>query len=70
MEIKKYENYQVLEFFLRTRRFETSQYVIHYSLVNSECKKYSYKLYKQPGIPSYDIESQLNGEVSKIYELK
>ena len=55
MTINKYLSVNVLEFYINTRPLESTNYTIEYSLKNSECKKYSYKLYKQPWIRKYNI---------------
>ena len=62
MDILEYWSRKWVEFFLNTELQETSYYTIDYTLPNTECKNYDYKLYKQPGIPHYDISIEINGE--------
>ncbi len=50
------------EFFLETQLQETSFFTLKYQLPNHECKPYTYELYKQPGIPLYDITMDIDGD--------
>lgn len=56
MEIIDYGSKKGVEFFLDTRVQETSYYNVNYTLKNPECKNYDFMLYKQAGIPEYDVE--------------
>ena len=66
MEIKEFDNYLSVELFTNTRRLETINNTIEYTIENKDCREYNYKLYKQPWIRSYDIESDINWENFKF----
>lgn len=61
--IKKDKSYKIEEtpqakavtFYIKTKRFETKSVTINYKLQNSECKEYSFNLYKQPWVRKYDL---------------
>ena len=57
-----------VEFFLDTRVQETSYYNVNYTLKNPECENYDFMLYKQAGIPQYDME--INIEDKTIHTLE
>ena len=44
--IQEYENIQVVEFYMDTPRFESSYFVLSYSLENPNCEEYDYVFYK------------------------
>ena len=56
MNVNKYPNATVLDFYLNTRLLESNHFDIEYRIKNLECKDYDFKLYKQPGIRKYNIE--------------
>ncbi|QFR39259.1 DUF4012 domain-containing protein [Candidatus Gracilibacteria bacterium 28_42_T64] len=70
LKIVQYDNYKIAEFFIKTRRLETTQYGLKYSLENSECKNYDFKFYKQPGLQSYDMELEMNNSLIESHGLK
>ncbi|MCD5380361.1 DUF4012 domain-containing protein [Candidatus Gracilibacteria bacterium] len=53
---------QSVNFYMNTPVGETSSFKLEYSIANKECKTYSYKFYKQPGIEQYDININNLGE--------
>ncbi|MCP4523103.1 MAG: DUF4012 domain-containing protein [Candidatus Gracilibacteria bacterium] len=68
--IKYDKNYTILDFYMNTRLYETTRYDIHYELIKESCKGYSYKNYKQPGIPQYDIDFTFGNKKIQIQNLK
>lgn len=68
-EVVDYGSRKWLEFFLETPLLQTSRYSFSYNLPNPECKIYSLKHYKQPGIKSYDIDINFNGDVSRYTDV-
>lgn len=56
MNINKYSQATVVDFYINTRLLETTNFDINYKIPNKECKPYNYKFYKQPGIRDYNIE--------------
>jgi hypothetical protein len=60
--IKNETRYKIAEFFIKTRLYETTTNNIEYTVYKSNCNWYSYKLYKQPGIVSYDMNMKINWE--------
>ncbi len=70
LKIVQYDNYKIAEFFIKTRRLETTQYWLKYSLENSECKNYDFKFYKQPWLQSYDMELEMNNSLIESHWLK
>jgi hypothetical protein len=67
MEISKLRNHTLVEFYTTTRRLEKVFHIIEYVLPNKFCEDYSFRLYKQPGIRSYDIELEKDGQLMKNY---
>ena len=61
-EIVDYWARKWIEFFLDTPLGETSFYSFQYALQNPDCQDYNYMFYKQPGIPSYDISIDVDGQ--------
>ncbi|PID87500.1 hypothetical protein CSB07_00845 [Candidatus Gracilibacteria bacterium] len=68
--VQELNNKKSIEFFMRTKRLETVNKKIKYKLVNNICRKYSFILYKQPGIKSYDISISNNGELNENFGIK
>lgn len=64
--VREYPETKVLEFYMDTPRFESSYFVLNYSLPNSECRKYDFKFFKQPGIRDYNFEFVHNDESMKF----
>lgn len=62
MEIVDYGRRKGVEFFLTTPEQQASYFEFTYSLPNPECKPYSFKLYKQPGIRKFDVQLNLDWE--------
>lgn len=60
--VTDYQRYKIAEFYIKTRLYETTSNTIEYTIDKSNCNGYSYKLYKQPGINSYDINISINWE--------
>jgi hypothetical protein len=48
MNINKYENTTVVDFYMNTRVLESTNYNIEYKIENKECLDYDYKFLKQP----------------------
>ena len=63
IEITKLKDKTLVEFFIKTKRFETSNFYVKYKLENSQCKKYDFRIYKQPWIKSYEIKIVQNGRL-------
>ena len=61
-EIVDYGSRRGIEFFLDTELSQTSFYEFQYTLPNPECRSYDYTLYKQPGIPEFDVLISIDGE--------
>lgn len=55
MEIIDYGARQWAEFFITTQPQESTFYTLSYILQNPDCKNYDFTLYKQPWIPSFDV---------------
>lgn len=53
--VKDYKNSKIVQFYTETRRLESINHTIEYTLKNSECKPYDFKFYKQPWIRYYDL---------------
>ncbi len=53
--IPKDKDYKIVDFFMITEKWWKSFHFIGYTLKNPECKKYSYKIYKQPWIREYEL---------------
>ncbi len=56
LTVYKEQDYTVAEFYITTRRLESTNYDIEYKIPNINCQKYDFKLYKQPGIKIYDVD--------------
>ena len=56
LKIYNYPSTTVVEYYSDTRLLESTHFDLIYKIPNKECKPYSYKLYKQPGIKKYDFE--------------
>lgn len=54
-KVSETENYKIIELYTLTKPWETINYSINYILKNNDCKKYTYKFYKQPWIKDYQI---------------
>ena len=67
INITELEKHQLVEFYTRTRRLEKVIHTIEYTIPNTTCEDYSFALYKQPWIRSFDIEMEENGKLSKKY---
>ena len=65
LNIYKYKNSTVVDFYINTRLLESTLYDISYRLPNKKCEPYSYKLYKQPWIRDYNIEIKREEELIK-----
>lgn len=55
MNINKYENTTVVDFYMNTRVLESTNYNIEYKIENKECLDYDYKFLKQPWIRDYTL---------------
>ena len=60
--VQEESRYKIAEFFIKTRLYETTNNILEYSIKKDNCNSYSYKLYKQPGIKSYDMNIEINWE--------
>lgn len=60
--IQEESRYKIAEFYIKTRLYETTKNNIKYTINKPNCKWYSYKLYKQPGIKAYDMNIEINWE--------
>lgn len=54
-----------VKFYLQTNRFETRSVTIKYKLLNQNCQKYSFNLYKQAWVRKYDIVFRDDDEVTE-----
>jgi len=54
--IHKLDKFTMVDFFLNTRKTETTNFNINYTIINKKCKKYNYIFYKQPGIKKYNFK--------------
>jgi len=68
-EFVDYGSRKWLEFFVETPLLQTSRYSFSYNLLNPDCKPYSLKHYKQPGIKSYDISINFDGDITRHTDL-
>lgn len=59
MEIVEYGTRKGVEFFLTTPEQQASYYTFSYTLPNPQCNLYTFTLYKQPGIKSFDVRLNL-----------
>lgn len=62
LTVAKYDRFQIASLFVKTRLYETTKNTIEYTISKTNCNWYSYKLYKQPGIKSYDMNIKINWE--------
>lgn len=51
----EFQDYNILEMYTNTSRFETSRDIIRYNIINPDCKDYSFKFFKQPWKRTYNI---------------
>ncbi|MDP2396482.1 MAG: hypothetical protein Q8M44_06580 [bacterium] len=56
MNIIQSETYQMVDYYHDTRLLEIKNFDIKYKIPNSKCENYKFKIYKQPGIRTYDLE--------------
>jgi hypothetical protein len=61
-EIVDYGQRKGIEFFLETPQQQVELYDYSYILPNPDCQTYSTTLYKQPGIPNFDVTLNIFGE--------
>jgi hypothetical protein len=56
--VSTYKNkpYKQVDFYLKTPVWWSSYRYMEYIIKNPDCKKYSYKVYKQPWIREYNLE--------------
>jgi len=54
--IHKLDKFNMVDFFLNTRKTETTSFNINYTVVNKKCRKYNYTFYKQPWIKNYNFK--------------
>ena len=59
--------YKQVDFYLKTPIWWKSHRYMEYIIKNPECKKYSYKIYKQPWIREYNVEFFNNDYSSEVY---
>ncbi len=62
----KDRDYKIVDFYMKTKPWQKSSHFIDYTLKNPLCKKYSYKLYKQPWIREYNLDFEKEKKV--LYE--
>lgn len=56
IEIIEWENTKIVEWFIKTKRFETNNFTIKYYIPNKDCNiKYNYNFYKQAWLKNYDF---------------
>ena len=67
--VKTYKDkyYKQVDFYLKTPIWWKSHRYMEYIIKNPECKKYSYKIYKQPWIREYNVEFFNNDYSSEVY---
>ena len=70
IEVTKLEDKTLVEFYIKTRRLETSSFDVKYKLENKECKNYNFKLYKQPWLKPYDFKIIDNEKLTKNFWIK
>ncbi len=56
MNIKKFDNFVMVDYYHNTRVLESTNFEIKYKLPNLKCTDYKFKLYKQSWIRNYDLE--------------
>lgn len=49
------ENDKIAYFYTEVKPWETSTYTLNYEIENKDCKPYSFKFFKQPGLRKYDL---------------
>ena len=64
--VKEYDTIKVVEFYIDTPRFESSYFVLSYTLDNPDCEEYNYVFYKQPWISNYNFDFVLWNENLKF----
>ena len=69
-DIREKNNTKIIQFYTTTRRLESINHTIEYSLPNPECTPYDFKFYKQPWIRYYDLNIKLNNNEEKNIWLK
>ena len=62
LTVTKYDRFQIASLFVKTRLYETTTNTIEYIISKPNCNSYSYKLYKQPGIKTYNMNIKINWE--------
>lgn len=55
INIVEWDKTKVLEFFIKTKKLETTNFFIEYNLPNKNCKNYDYTFYKQPWLKNYNF---------------
>ncbi len=68
--IVDYGSRKGIEYFTQTELTQTSYNTLWYILENPSCQAYSYTLYKQPWIPSYDMIIEVDGKRYSYSDLK
>ena len=63
LSIKDYKKrWKVIDFYLNTKVWETSNFKLDYTIPNKKCLLYNFELYKQPWIKKYDLDYNLDWE--------
>lgn len=57
--IREYKEIKVAEFYLKTKRKQTINFDINYTIINESCEPYSYAFYKQAWIRKYNLSLKL-----------
>lgn len=70
MKLTIYDKYQVAEFYIKTRLYETTEYKLEYYINKQDCNWYSYKHYKQPWQTEYKMSLDYKGEKIFARDLK
>ena len=65
VNIIEHKRWKTVEFYMRTAAGWESQYTIDYQILNPECKKYDFKLVKQPGVKRYDVTMNVGKDFEK-----
>lgn len=58
--VEKFDDFNYIDLFTEVSPWETKDYNISYKIINPECKKYNFKLYKQSWIKEYSIHINRN----------
>lgn len=66
----EFDTYKIVELYIDTEKLETSLNSISYVIDNSNCDKYTYKFFKQPGIKKYNINFDMFWENDKYNSIK